>query len=81
MAKIEFEEIGIEERKLLLKAFDYDVDEENNILDKAGNTMHSSENPSVPLKVENVALTPGSLNVIDGSPSGISKFIREQENE
>ncbi len=80
MAKeIIFEELGNEERILLLRAFDYDVDEEGCILNTSGARIPSKENPNEFLHVETAALTPGSLEVRDGTSTGISKFIRELE--
>lgn len=78
MAKdIIFEELTKEEKILLLRAFDYDADEEGYILDKNGGRILSEECPNEFLTLENAALIPGSLKVIDGSPTSISKFIRE----
>lgn len=79
--QIIFEELGKEERTLLLRAFDYDVDENGNILNASGAKIPSQENPNVFLHVETAALTPGSLEVRDGTPSSISKFLRELEQE
>lgn len=82
MAKeIIFEELGKEERTLLLRAFDYDVDQEGCILDVSGARIFSKENPNEFLRVEAAALTPGSLEVRDGTPTSISKFIRELEEK
>lgn len=78
MPDIIFEELGKEEKKLLLKAFDYGVDSEGFILDHDGNRILSKEIPNTFLNLENSMLTPGSLNVEDGTPTSISKFIREK---
>ncbi len=72
-----FEELPKKERIILLRAFDYDVDEKGFILDRAGSKILSDEIPDTFLHIDNVALMPGSLKVIDGSPTSISKFIRE----
>ncbi len=72
-----FEELTKEEKLLLLRAFDYDVDEDGYILDKNGGRIKSEECPNEFLTIENAALIPGSLEVIDSSPTSISKFIRE----
>ena len=77
MAEITFEEIGNEEKKLLLKAFDYDVDDKGHIFTPSGSQVFSKESPDKALTLDNIALTPGSLKVIDGTPTSISKFIRE----
>lgn len=73
-----FDKLGRDETVLLLRAFDYDVDKDGFILSPAGNKIQSEEIPSEFLKLHNVALIPGSLKVIDGSPTSISKFIRER---
>lgn len=73
-----FEELNKEERILLLKAFDYDVDSEGFILSPSGSKIPSKEVPSTFIHINNVALTPGTLEVIDGTPTAISKFIRER---
>ena len=74
--KIIFEELSIEERTLLLRAFDYDVDSEGYILDQTGSKIPSEETPLAFLKIQDSSLIPGSLGVIDGTPTSISKFIR-----
>jgi len=74
---IVFAELGLEERKLLLRAFDYDVDDDGYVLDAAKSKIPSQENPRDFLKVENAVLAPGSLKVVDSSPTSISKLIRE----
>lgn len=76
--KIIFEELGVQERTLLLRAFDYDVDAEGYVLDQAGSRIPSKEIPSEFLRVENSTLVPGSLEVIDGTPTSIAKYIREK---
>jgi hypothetical protein len=76
--KIIFEELGKEERTLLLRAFDYDVDSEGYVIDQTGSRIPSKEVPSEFLHVETSTLVPGSLEVIDGTPTSIAKFIREK---
>lgn len=76
--EIIFETLGKQEKVLLLKAFDYGVDNEGFILDNSGNKIASQENPSEFLNIENAMLIPGSLKVVDGTPTNISKFIRER---
>ena len=76
--KIVFEELNKEERTLLLRAFDYDVDSEGFILDHTGSRISSKEIPYKHLRVEDSSLVPGSLEVLDGTPTAISKFIREK---
>ena len=76
--KVVFEELRKEERILLLRAFDYDVDAEGYILDRSGSKIQSAEIPTKFLKVEDSSLVPGSLDVIDGTPTALSKYIREK---
>jgi hypothetical protein len=75
---IQFEELGEQEKILLLRAFDYDVDEAGYILDSNGKRMKSEDAPSEFLHIKTAALIPGSLEVVDGSPVSLSKFIREK---
>ena len=72
-----FEELSEKEKSLLLRAFDYDVDDEKYVIDNDGGRIPSNECPGEFISIENAALTPGSLEVIDSSPTSISKFIRE----
>jgi hypothetical protein len=76
--QIKFEELSKEERILLLRAFDYDVDSEGYVLSPTGDRIPSNEIPSAFLRVEDSMLIPSSLEVVDGTPSAISKFIRER---
>lgn len=73
-----FEELDKDKKILLLRAFDYDVDSNGYVLTVSGSKIQSNENPSTFLHIDNVALTPGSLDVIDGTPTSISRFIREK---
>ena len=76
--EILFDEINNDEKKLLLSAFDYGVDDSGNIYGASGDSLFSTENPKKALTLDNVALMPGSLEVIDGSPSSIALFLRER---
>ena len=79
MAKeIVFEQLNEDEMKLLLRAYDYDVDGEGFILSPSRSRIPSEELPTEFLHKSKVALIPGSLKPIDGSPTSISKFIREE---
>jgi len=75
---IEFEELTKNERILLLRAYDYDIDGEGYVLAPSGNRIPSQEEPEKFLRVEDAALMPGSLKLIDGTPTSISRFIREE---
>lgn len=74
---IQFQELEEEQIVVLLQAHGYEVDDEGFILDGHGDKIQSSEIPSRDLKVEDAALVSGSLKVMDGSPTAISKLIRE----
>ncbi|MBU4300815.1 MAG: hypothetical protein ABIF85_03540 [Nanoarchaeota archaeon] len=74
---IKFETLGKDEKIILLRAFDYDVDSEEYVLTPNGGRIPSAEIPTKFLKLEEAAFIPGSLNIIDGTPASISKFIRE----
>lgn len=86
---VQFEELGIPERALLLKAFDYDVDEEGFILDPKGSKIHSDEDPKKYLTVEEAMIVSytnidivgdtKTLEILDGTPTSISKFLRRVE--
>lgn len=76
--EIIFEELGREERILLLRAFDHDVDEEGYIVSPSGKRISSKEMPGKFIHVNDAALVSGTLAVIDGTPTAISKFIREK---
>lgn len=77
LADIRFVELKKPEKILLLRAFDYDVDLEGYILDPTSSRIPSSEVPGEFLRLEDASLLPGTLNVCDGTPTAISKFIRE----
>jgi len=77
--EIIFEELGKNERTLLLRAFDYNVDSNGYVLTPAGQRIRSKENPSIFIKAEFASLVPGSLEVIDGTPTAISEFLRKRE--
>ena len=75
-------EIGIPERKVLLWAFDYSVDDEGFVLNPKGRRIHSEEIPSKHLKIEEVMILPkvgGGLKILDGTPTAISKYLRTLE--
>jgi len=76
--EIIFEELGKKERTLLLRAFDYDVDKEGYIKSPSGTRIQSEETPGNFIHVEDSALVPGTLKVIEGTPTAILKFIREK---
>jgi len=73
-----FEELTKEERLLLLRAFDYDIDKKGNILTPSKMLIKSKESLDTFLNIDNIALTPGSLEIIEGTPISISKYLREK---
>lgn len=76
-----FQELGERERILLLKAFDYDVDEEGKVVSPTGERVRSKENPSKCVEAKFASLVPGSLDVIDGTPSAIAEFLVKKESQ
>ncbi len=76
-----FEELGEKERILLLRAFDYDVDADGFVLNLSGQKIQSKENPKRFIKAKFAALVPGSLEVIDGTPTAISEYLRTRVKE
>jgi hypothetical protein len=82
--EIIFEELGEKERILLLRAFNYDVDEFGYVLTESSKKIQSKENPRKFIQAKFAALIPGSLEVIDGTPTAISEYLRirsEKEND
>lgn len=77
--EIIFEELEENERILLLRAFGYDVDNDGNVLDKNGNLLKSNEDPTKSIKAKFASLVPGSLEIIDGTPTALAKYLRERE--
>jgi len=72
------EEIPRESREVLLWAFDYGVDKEGFIINLEGKRVPSQENPTQGIHIDEVLLVPGSLEVLDGTPTAVSKYLREQ---
>jgi hypothetical protein len=76
--EIIFEELSKRERLLLLRAFDYDIDNKGYIVKPSGKRILSKEFPNECIQINKAAFVPGSLGIIDGTPTAISKFIREK---
>ncbi len=86
---VQFEELGIPERTLLLRAFDYDVDDEGFILNPKGFKIRSDENPRKYLRIGEAMIVSytnidivgdiKTLEILDGTPTSISKFLRRVE--
>jgi len=75
---MEFEELGNEEKKLLLNAYNYEVNEGGVIVDTLLKEPLISQDSQKPIKLENASLLPGSMKIIDTTPLTISKFLREK---
>jgi len=76
--EVRFAKLSKKETVLLLSAFDYKVDSEGFVLTPSGAKILSEEIPNEFLTLDTMAITPGSLNIIDGTPASISKFICER---
>ena len=76
--EIIFEELKRDEKILLLRAFDYDVDSEGYIITFSGSRIESKEFPTKFIHIDEASFIPGSLEIIDGTPTAIAKFIRER---
>jgi hypothetical protein len=72
-----FEQLGIEEKKLLLRAYNYDVDQDGIIIDRLLNEPVFAADTQRVVTLENASLIPGSLKIIDTTPLTISKLLRE----
>jgi len=79
--EIIFQELGEKERILLLKAFDYDVDKEGFVLNHNKERIKSKENPSKFIEAKFASLLPGSLEVVDGTPTALAKYLVERESK
>jgi len=75
---MEFEELGKEEKELLLKAYKYEVNSEGVIVDSLLKEPVISQDTQRPIKLESASLLPGSMRIIDTTPLTISKFLREK---
>lgn len=73
------EELGEKERILLLRANNFDVDNEGYVLNPSKDRIPSKQNPKKFIEAKFACLIPGSLEVIDGTPVAISEFFRKKE--
>ena len=81
---VEFKELRLAERILLLRAFDYNVNAMGQVIDPEGSVMLSDETPAKCLMIEEVMIISwgrGSIEVLDGTPASISKFLRRIEEQ
>ncbi len=73
------EELGEEERILLLRANNFDVDREGYVINLSKERIPSKQNPKKFIQAKFACLIPGSLEVLDGTPVAISEFFRKKE--
>jgi len=78
MKDFQFQELTDEEKKILLSAFNYNVDEDGNIIDSTLNEKVISKTSKNPINIKNVALLGGSLIVTDSDPLTLSRYLRER---
>lgn len=76
--QFEFEEITNDEKKILLSAFGYSVDDEGYIIDSLLNQQVISPETKKPFTLENATFVQGSLKIIDSDPLTISRYLREE---
>ena len=82
MKEIEFQELTNDEKKVLLSAFNFVVDERGFIYDALLNEKVVSKANGKPFTINNVAMITGSLHLINSDPVSLSRYIREElENE
>ncbi len=75
MGDIKFEKIGIEEKKVLLDIFGYEVDEDGLILDKETKEEHKCPITGEVVFIENASVLPGSTVVINTSELSLSEYF------
>jgi len=81
---VEFKELRIAERILLLRAFDYNVNAMGQVIDPSGSVIMSDEDPDKCLMIEDVMIISGGrgfIEVLDGTPTSISKFLCRLEEQ
>lgn len=72
---IEFEEIGIEEKKVLLDVLGYEVDDNGIIFDKSTQKEHVCPVTGDPVFVENASILPGSTIVIKTTELSLAEYF------
>ncbi len=75
MGDIKFEKIGLEEKKVLLDIFGYEVDEDGLILDKKTKKEHKCPITGDVVFIENASVLPGSTVVINTSELSLSEYF------
>ncbi|HLC47204.1 MAG TPA: hypothetical protein VJI75_05755 [Candidatus Nanoarchaeia archaeon] len=76
--EFEFQELTFEEKKVLLAAYNYDVDNDGIIIDSLLNEPIRSNTTGKPLTINNAAFISGSLKIIDSDPLTLARFLREK---
>ncbi|VVB87337.1 Uncharacterised protein [uncultured archaeon] len=74
-AEIKFEEIGIEEKKILLDILGYEIGEGGIILDKHTKKEHICPITESVVFIENASVLPGSTVVINTSELSLAEYF------
>lgn len=74
-AEIKFEEIGIEEKKILLDILGYEVGEAGIILDKNTKKKHICPITESVVFIENASVLPGSTVVINTTELSLAEYF------
>jgi len=77
--ELKFETLSREEAQILLKAYDYDLDSEDYIIDTENNKRITENGEYV--HISNAALLPGSLRINKSDPLSLSEYMRESEED
>ena len=73
--EIKFEEIGIEEKKILLDVLGYEIGEAGIILDKETKKEHICPITGSVVFIENASVLPGSTVVINTSELSLAEYF------
>lgn len=73
--EIKFEEIGIEEKKILLDVLGYEIGEAGIILDKETKKEHICPITESVVFIENASVLPGSSVVINTSELSLAEYF------
>lgn len=74
--QIEFEELGLKEKELLLGAFGYKINDDGTLFDEELREPVFSKRHKGLINIKEAALIPGSLEVLDSDPVTLSEFLR-----
>jgi hypothetical protein len=67
-----------EEKRVLLDALGYDVDEESYIIDSQGNKVIDKYS-DIPVKLERASILPGSTVIVDTNTFSLSEYFEDPE--